>query len=131
MLRFNAASAGNRTVTGIPDWLKTDHLLLVSDVNGIENGKVMGTESVRVRAGQERSRHDVGEYVRGQSHTNGIESFWALLKLGYYGTYHKMSPRHVARYIREFEGRHNIRSLDTIEQMGVVARRLEGRRLRY
>jgi transposase-like protein len=30
-------------------------------------------------------KHSVGEYVRGQVHTNGIESFWALLKRGYYG----------------------------------------------
>ncbi|MDE2664556.1 MAG: IS1595 family transposase [Acidobacteriota bacterium] len=80
---------------------------------------------------REAVAHNVGEYVRGQAHTNGIESFWALLKRGYYGTYHKMSPRHVGRYIREFEGRHNVRGLDTIEQMRIVARRLEGRRLRY
>lgn len=46
-----------------------------------------------------------GEYVRDQAHTNGIESFWALLKRGYYGTYHKMSEKHLARYIGEFAGR--------------------------
>ena len=32
-------------------------------------------------------RHSVSEYVEEQAHTNGIESFWALLKRGYYGTY--------------------------------------------
>ena len=31
--------------------------------------------------------HSVGEYVRNQVHTNGIESFWALLKRGYYGVF--------------------------------------------
>ena len=36
--------------------------------------------------------HSVGEYVNGMAHTNGIESFWAMLKRGYHGTYHKMSP---------------------------------------
>ncbi|MCY3918408.1 MAG: IS1595 family transposase [Chloroflexi bacterium] len=76
-------------------------------------------------------RHSVGEYVRGQAHTQGIESFWALLKRGYYGTYHRMSPKHLQRYIHEFAGRHNIRDLDTIAQMTVVARGMVGRRLRY
>ena len=80
---------------------------------------------------REAVRHNMGEYVRGQAHTNGIESFWSLLKRGYYGTYHKMSPWHVFRYVNEFAGRHNIRSLDTIEQMQFVARSMEGKRLRY
>lgn len=38
----------------------------------------------------ESVNHSVGEYVREQTHTNGIESFWAVLKRGYYGTYHRM-----------------------------------------
>ena len=50
-------------------------------------------------------KHSVGEYVRDQAHTNGIESFWALLKRGYVGTYHQMSPKHLNRYVREFAGR--------------------------
>ena len=38
----------------------------------------------------EAVKHSIGEYVRGQAHTNGIESFWSMLKRGYYGTYHKL-----------------------------------------
>ncbi|QBR71133.1 transposase [Beijerinckiaceae bacterium] len=76
-------------------------------------------------------RHSVGEYVNGQVHTNGIESFWAMLKRGYKGTYHKMSTKHLARYVTEFAGRHNVRDLDTLAQMVSLARGLEGRRLRY
>lgn len=37
---------------------------------------------------QESVNHSVGEYVNGMAHTNGIESFWALLKRGYHGTFH-------------------------------------------
>ena len=76
-------------------------------------------------------RHSVREYVKGQVHTNGIESFWALLKRGYYGTYHKMSEKHLQRYVNEFAGRHNMRSLDTIDQMASVAKGMDGKRLRY
>ena len=52
----------------------------------------------------ETVKHSVGEYVKNQVHTNGIESFWALLKRGYYGTYHKMSRKHLSRYVSEFKG---------------------------
>ena len=76
-------------------------------------------------------RHSVGEYVREQAHTNGIESFWAMLKRGYYGTYHRISPKHLWRYVAEFEGRHNIRDRDTLDQMAVISRAMVGRRLRY
>ena len=54
--------------------------------------------------------------VDGQVHTNGIESFWALLKRGYYGVYHKMSVKHLQRYIDEFCSRYNVRRIDTIDQ---------------
>ena len=79
----------------------------------------------------EAVKHSVGEYVRGQAHTNGIESFWSLLKRGYYGTYHKMSPQHLNRYVGEFAGRHNQRPSDTVEQMVSMVRGMEGKHLRY
>lgn len=72
-----------------------------------------------------------GEYVNGQAHTNGIESFWAMLKRGYHGTYHHFSAKHLDRYVGEFAGRHNIRESDTTDQMGHVARSMVGKRLRY
>ena len=75
-------------------------------------------------------KHSVGEYVDGMAHTNGIESFWAMLKRGYKGTYHKMSAKHLQRYVNEFAGRHNVRSRDTLDQMAVIARGFTGKRLR-
>ncbi|MCY4672306.1 MAG: transposase [Bacteroidetes bacterium] len=67
----------------------------------------------------------------GMTHINGMESFWALLKLGYYGTYHQMSPEHPQRYVDEFVGRHNIHRLDTVEQMEQIAKGLFGKLLTY
>ncbi|MDE2986866.1 MAG: IS1595 family transposase [Chloroflexota bacterium] len=75
--------------------------------------------------------HGVGEYVRGQAHTNGIESFWSMLKRGHTGTYHQMSRKHLHRYVSEFAGRHNLRQLDTDAQMAALVSAGEGKRLRY
>ena len=79
----------------------------------------------------ETVRHSVKEYVNGQAHTNGIESFWAMLKRGYVGTYHRMSPKHLSRYVDEFSGRHNVRTFDTIDQMAAMVQGMDGKRLRY
>lgn len=79
----------------------------------------------------ETVNHSVFEYVRGQAHTNGIESFWSMLKRGYVGTYHKISPKHLNRYVREFAGRHGVREADTIRQMAAVVTGMVGRRLMY
>ena len=76
-------------------------------------------------------RHGVGEFVNEQAHINGMESFWAMLKRAHKGTYHKLSVKHLERYVNEFSGRHNIRELDTIDQMGCVVANMEGKRLEY
>jgi transposase-like protein len=76
-------------------------------------------------------KHSVGEYVREQAHTNGLESFWSVLKRGFNGTFHHISPKHLHRYIGEFSGRHNDRPSDTIEQMTHMVQAMEGKRLRY
>ena len=72
-------------------------------------------------------KHSVGEYVRGQAHTNGIESFWSMLKRAHMGTFHKLSPKHLHRYVAEFAGRKNVRHEDTITQMTMLARGLDGK----
>ena len=79
----------------------------------------------------ETVKHGVGEYVRGKAHTNGVESFWSMLKRAYTGTFHKLSPKHLDRYVTEFCGRHNIRDLDTLRQMEHVVARMVGKRLMY
>ena len=65
------------------------------------------------------------------AHTNGIESFWAMLKRGHHGTFHKMSVKHLHRYVNKFAGRHNIRDLDTIDQMALIAKGLIEKHLPY
>ena len=79
----------------------------------------------------ESVRHSTGEYVKGMAHTNGIESFWATLKRAHKGVYHKMSEKHLQRYVNEFAGRHNIRRADTADQMRNVVASMVGKRLMY
>lgn len=79
----------------------------------------------------ESINHSAGEYVRGLAHTNGIESFWALLKRGYYGTFHHFSVKHANRYISEFATRNNNRECDTIDVLAITAKGVTGRLLPY
>ena len=79
----------------------------------------------------ESVKHSVGEYVRDAAHTNGIESFWSMLKRAHKGTFHKISPEHLQRYVTEFAGRHNIRDADTLDQMNAMVKGMNGKRLRY
>ena len=79
----------------------------------------------------EAVKHSVGEYVRDQAHTNGIEAFWLVLKRAYNGTFHRLSHKHLDRYVAEFVGRHNARELDTADQMSQLTRGMVGKRLKY
>ena len=96
---------------------------------------VVYTDEARAYSGLPREHqavgHSVGEFAREQAHTNGLESFWSMLKRGYTGTYHHISPKHLHRYVDEFSGRHNVRPLDTIDQMAAIVRRAAGKRLSY
>ena len=90
-----------------------------------------GAQAYEGMINHETVQHSLGEYVDGEVHTNGIESLWAMLKRGIYGTYHHVSEKHAGRYATEFAGRHNSRPNDTIDQVRQVIRGMDGKRLRY
>jgi len=63
----------------------------------------------------ENTRHETvdhhrGEYVRGEAHTNTVESVWSLFKRSIVGSYHQISAKHLDRYLDEFEFRLNNRN---------------------
>ena len=76
-------------------------------------------------------KHSRYEYVKGDVHTNGIESLWSMLKRAHKGTFHKLSPQHLDRHVQEFAGRHNIREQDTAEQLASISDGMNGKRLSY
>ncbi len=138
-------TAGKTAVVGAKD--RTTGQVATLVVEGTDKATLQGFVRARVMDGakvytdehrayegllnHETVKHSVSEYVNGQAHTNGVESFWGMLKRGYHGTYHRMSPKHLQRYVNEFSGRHNTRPLDTVQQMRAIVRGLEGKRLRY
>ena len=76
-------------------------------------------------------RHSAGEYVRGRSSTNGVESFWALMKRAYIGTHHWWSMKHLDRYVSEYVYRHNTIGVSGERALGSLLRNGEGVRLSY
>ena len=145
-LRAGRGTVGKTAVVGAKDRKtnkvrakvveKTDAETLQEFVTDVaEAGATVYTDDAAAYKGMpfdhEAVRHSVGEYVRDMAHTNGIESFWAMLKRGYQGTYHKISPKHLQRYVNEFAGRHGIRERDTLDQMESVVAEMVGKRLMY
>ena len=57
----------------------------------------------------ETVNHSNEEWVVGDVHTNNIENVWSLFKRSLVGTFHKMSKKHMDRYLEELEWRHNNR----------------------
>lgn len=74
-------------------------------------------------------KHSLQEYVTGDGHPNGFESLWSLLERAHTGTFPKLSPKHLDRYVQELAGCHNMRDLDTINQIEGVRHGMEGKRL--
>ena len=71
-------------------------------------------------------KHSSYAFVKQQAHTNGIESFWSLLKRAYQGTYHHLSNKHLQRYANEFCVRQTRRTNATAYNMGKVVSDMEG-----
>ena len=144
-LRTGRGTVGKQPVAGLKD--RNTNKVSATVVSGTDKATLQGfvndrtTDGAMVYTDEARAydglpnrkavRHSAGEYVNDMAHTNGIESFWSMLKRGYIGTYHYMSFKHLERYVSEFTKRHNVREKDTIEQMALIAHGMIGKRLRY
>jgi transposase-like protein len=78
--------------------------------------------------------HSIGEYVRGDIHTNTIEGYFSILKRGVVGTYHHVSQQHLKRYLAEFDYCYNEREalgVDDATRMAKSIPGIVGKRLTY
>jgi transposase-like protein len=85
-------------------------------------------------ARHETVNHSIGEYVRGDAHTNTVEGYFSILKRGINGVYHHISATHLKRYLGEFDFRYNERSalgVEDVERATKAVKGVMGKRLTY
>ena len=85
-------------------------------------------------ASHEVVNHGIGEYVRGNAHTNTIEGYFSILKRGVIGTYHHVSSQHLKRYLAEFDFRYSARmalGVDAAMRADKALKGVVGKRLTY
>ena len=77
--------------------------------------------------------HSAKEYVNGEAHTNSIESVWAVLKRGLYGTWHQVSVKHLGRYVNEAAFRLNEANCEvhTLDRLASFTKRAFCARITY
>lgn len=100
---FHVASADKETVAAIVQ----EHVHPASRLHTDESRLYTGAD--QHAAAHETVHHSSGEYVRGDVHTNSAENFFGQFKRGMVGVYGHCDEKYLARYLREFEFRHNHR----------------------
>jgi transposase-like protein len=105
----------------------------------VKEGAHLMTDSSNVLASagtgfkHDQVNHSAGEYVRRENgtviSTNSVESYFATLKRGHYGVYHHWSKKYLGQYLKEFDWRYNVRTLDDAERAIVALRMTGGKRL--
>lgn len=86
--------------------LYTDEWLGYNSVNKIYNHFIV--------------KHNAGEYVRGDAHTNTIEGVWSILKRVIFGIHHSVSKKHLQLYIDSVVFRYNTRKLSEQAKINIL-----------
>jgi transposase-like protein len=81
--------------------------------------------------GHHRIRHSLRQYVKGNVHTNTVESSHALVKRGIVGIYHNVSREYLHRYLWQYDFLWNNRKLNDGERTIAAIKQAENRRLTY
>ena len=101
----------------------------------LERSRLMTDGSPAYRRIKDYLPHDVIdheiEYVRGDIHTQNIDSYWSNLKRGVYGVFHHVSEGHLPTYLSEFDFRFNRRKISDAERFASLMSQTQGRLLWY
>lgn len=125
---FHINRVNARTVGSIlRDQIASDSALITDDASHyIKPGRDF--------AGHASVNHSASEYVRGSVHTNTIEGFFSILKRGMNGVYQHCSPKHLKRYLAEFDFRYSYRNklgYEDSDRARLALKGIEGKRLTY
>ena len=87
------------------------------DVQAVMTDEMGAYPKAMIEAGihgtkHKRVNHSKGVFVDGDVTTNGVESAFSLFKRGIVGNYHRISAKHLHRYLTEFEYRFNRRKAE-------------------
>ncbi len=102
----------------IADHVAKDAQAIMTDESAVYNFRDTQFRNVR----HERINHKSKIYVRGDVHTNTVESAFSLFKRGLTGAFHKVSLKHLQRYLNEFSFRFNNRK--AADLFGMTVRRM-------
>ena len=120
------ATVSGKTLKGAIRKMVDSNAKIITDELSAYNG--IGKE---FSGGHETVCHSTREYVRGDIHTNTVESSFALVKRGIMGIYHSVSPEYLHRYLWQFDFLWNHRQSNDGERMVAAMRAAEGKRLMY
>jgi transposase-like protein len=119
------------------EWVTAKELGSVVRANVETTSHLMTDEFLpHVKVGKEfanhgRIKHKSGIYSLNGISTNQAESFFALLKRGIHGTFHKISTKHLHRYCDEFAFRWSNRKVSDSDRRDAAVKAVEGKRLTY
>jgi transposase-like protein len=101
---------------------------LMTDTAGYYRRGQLGTDQ------HEMVDHSIGEYVRGDVHTNTLEGYYSIFKRGMKGVYQHCGEKHLHRYVAEFDFRYSNRAglgVDDVARATKALRGIAGKRLTY
>lgn len=151
LLKRKAGTNNKRAILGLIErggMVRTFHVKQANKVNvaglvteNIRKESRLFTDESRLYHGMEGQfadhqsvKHSAKEYVRGEVHSNTIESYFSIFKRGMRGTYQHCAEHHLHRYLAEFDFRHNNRvavGQDDIGRAANILLGVVGKRLTY
>jgi len=123
--RVVANVCGDTLKAAMRETVDTESRIITDEFNSYN-----GVES-EYKGGHDVICHSTREYVRGDVHTNTVESSFALIKRGIMGIYHNVSREYLHRYLWQFDFVWNCRRMNDGERVETAIKSAEGKRLMY